>query len=207
MKLELWYSGGPVSIQQAYSLVLQTDCCTWSQYMVFSHLSRYGYRIKRRTDADAAKKKQTAEIQIDHPPPCKKLRIDPIPNDSINPNRSEQHVIFKLSAPEPWLLNLIPNLDGREKVNLECDPILVPESCRNSRQHDALLPKFQSLRQDNEAITRSNENRTKFQQKARNWIEFKKMPMQGVDRSCHSDNPLIGGNSKPLVMNENFKLG
>lgn len=210
MRLDIWYSGGPISIQQAYSLLLQTDHCTSSQYLVFAHLSRYGYRIKRRTDTLA--KKSLMEIQID-PPPGKKLRIDPVdaqsllPNLDISLNQSEHLVIFPPSSVEPWLLNLVPNFGGQGPVNLECDPILVPESCRNFRTHADFADKFKLLRQEAATARTGNQYRTKFQQKASNWIEFKKMPMQGVDRTSNSDNPLYRGSAKPLVMNENLKLG
>ncbi|KAI9557526.1 hypothetical protein GHT06_017354 [Daphnia sinensis] len=47
-KLELWYSGTPVSVQQAYQILLVDELCSSLKYRVYSHLCRQGYRLVRR---------------------------------------------------------------------------------------------------------------------------------------------------------------
>ncbi|XP_031826959.1 tRNA splicing endonuclease subunit 54 [Nomia melanderi] len=45
--LELIWNNVPLSIQQAYELLIDNIECTIEEYRVYSHLARYGYRIQR----------------------------------------------------------------------------------------------------------------------------------------------------------------
>ncbi|XP_076642399.1 tRNA splicing endonuclease subunit 54 [Halictus rubicundus] len=45
--LELIWNDVPLSIQQAYELLIDNVECTLEEYRVYSHLARYGYRIQR----------------------------------------------------------------------------------------------------------------------------------------------------------------
>lgn len=60
--LELLWNGLPLSIQQAYDILIDDIACTLEEYRVYSQLTRYGYHIQRFHYEDTIK-----DIVLDEP--------------------------------------------------------------------------------------------------------------------------------------------
>lgn len=121
-KLEISYGGSPISVQQAFALLLKPKNCPPNQYHVYSHLSRLGYRVRRQEVEPSLTAKRRNESRSDSQlaPPVKKVCENP---------QSHLHKVF---VAEPNLLDSIPDFSKNRVVQLFFDDLgLIPEPCRN----------------------------------------------------------------------------
>jgi hypothetical protein len=177
MKLELWYVEAPISLQQAYALLQQPQHCSPSKYQVYAHLSRQGYKVRRRGNIASGKR----NLHFAGLSSTKRVCGDPIPQiPEFN---------FPPSAADKDHLDCIPDFGISGTVELRFDePNLIPESCRN-RLKTYTIP--------NEIVEKETGKhlRIKIAPKAQNWIEFKKESETSLPA-----NPLFQGNTKPLIL-------
>lgn len=137
-KLELLYGGTPVSVQQAYQLLLTEELCSLPKYRVYSHLCRQGYRLIRRTTPISSNIKRSAESVPNSSP--KRIKIDTSavladglketqPTEANNQLKSR----FQPPAADPSDYDCIPHLvPGAETLEIYFrDLQLLPENTQN----------------------------------------------------------------------------
>lgn len=192
-KLQLLYGGSPVSIQQAYQLLLNGKQCTTDQYRAYAHLNRLGYRLLRRT---------RRQLETPKEPPTKRAKMSsPIPscvsNETAQSTTNEPQARFQLSVAEESDLNSIPNFGGKQEVRIEfSDENLIPENIRNSRQtcYTIRRDSFSTSVGDDDDDESSFADTKPNISSARNWTEYKASICDDT-----SSNPLYSGETKPLL--------
>ncbi|XP_046402557.1 uncharacterized protein LOC124168384 [Ischnura elegans] len=64
--MEIYFNGLPMSLQQAYSILLGSESgCTLEEYRAFSHLTRFGYKVRRHRPEVAGKRRREEPLEID----------------------------------------------------------------------------------------------------------------------------------------------
>lgn len=201
-RLELWFSGIPVSVQQAYQLLLKDDLCSLEHYRVFAHLNRLGYRLIRVDPEESREIKQTPASHCEEPS-AKRAKLDGPPlfrkPRSAMAARQRQQAIQQLvvsTAPKflPFAataadLDLIPNFAGKEEtITLSFpDPDLIPGEIHISHSNYVIdKSKFQFSKDDRKmpALQRS---------RVKSWEEWVLPPF---DQENH---PLYKGRITPLL--------
>ncbi|KAK4016722.1 uncharacterized protein LOC116925295 [Daphnia magna] len=187
-KLELWYSGTPVSVQQAYQILLVEDLCSTLKYRVYSHLCRQGYRLVRRVNSPSISIKRSGDaVQVSSP---KRVRTDEPSNHSVknetsvNVSSEKQYdskskLLFGSSAAEPSDYDCIPHLlaSASESVLIQFSDLeFLPESIRNRESTYVINKKdFLHFCVDREEVATS--------------ISL-----------ASTNNPLFSGKTKPLLL-------
>ncbi|XP_038942803.1 tRNA-splicing endonuclease subunit Sen54 isoform X3 [Rattus norvegicus] len=107
--IQLFYQDLPLSIQEAYQLLLTEDTLSFLQYQVFSHLKRLGYVVRRFQLRSVNKKAKALQNSLppvsladSSPPACDQSSPYPEekPRDSSPEQGSELPMQF-LGSPEP----------------------------------------------------------------------------------------------------------
>nr|CAH0111455.1 unnamed protein product [Daphnia galeata] len=194
-KLELFYSGTPVSVQQAYQILLAENLCSTLKYRVYSHLCRQGYRLIRRVNPlPSSSNKRSGESMEDLNP--KRVKVDEEePNLIVNnvtivdmeaaadvelpsePANDHVKLRFLTPAAQPGDYDCIPHLlsPGTESIELKfSDQQLLPESTRN-RQSSYVIKK-------------------------RDFYVFSEFDEIPTDVNFATNNPLFSGKTKPLLL-------
>lgn len=194
-KLELFYSGTPVSVQQAYQILLAENLCSTLKYRVYSHLCRQGYRLIRRVNPlPSSSNKRSGESMEDLNP--KRVKVDDEePNLIVNnvtivdmeaaadvelpsePANDHVKLRFLTPAAQPGDYDCIPHLlsPGTESIELKfSDQQLLPESTRN-RQSSYVIKK-------------------------RDFYVFSEFDEIPTDVNFATNNPLFSGKTKPLLL-------
>ncbi|KAK0081174.1 hypothetical protein PV325_012637 [Microctonus aethiopoides] len=134
--IELLYNDLPLSIQQAYELLLNSSNsdCTLSEYRVFSQLARLGYRLKRYQYEKSTNGRQTDEV-MQH----KKKVI-------INPDNGGW--MSKVSDISPTTASRISDKDKPEKVQKEVEDVM-----------NNIVDSLETQKNDMEIIENSNDKK------------------------------------------------
>ena len=179
-KLELWYSGTPVSVQQAYQILLSEESCSTLKYRVFSHLCRQGYRLIRRTKVPVLLKRCADAISTLSP---KRPKMEPPTlvkvGDSVRTFITAK-LLFQSPAAEPSDYDCIPNLvHGKESIQINFSDLqLLPESTRN-RKSTYVVSKKDFFKPETESH------------------DIEESP---TSTSFVANNPLCSGKTKPLMI-------
>ncbi|ELK12366.1 tRNA-splicing endonuclease subunit Sen54 [Pteropus alecto] len=113
--IQLFHQDLPLSIQEAYQLLLTEDTVTFLQYQVFSHLKRLGYVVRRFQPRSINKKPRALEnplqgvdgtpksLATSIPPPCdqNKRCAEEKPQES-SPVKGPAGPFQLLGSLEPW---------------------------------------------------------------------------------------------------------
>lgn len=175
-KLELSYGGIPVSIQQAYQLLLKEEHCSVDEYKVYAHMNRQGYRLLRHKPPDSEEETSRPGSSQQGPPPKRaKMMEDPEEASDLL-----SKPLFMPLAADPSDFDLIPHFaPGAEAILIRFpDPSLLPEAIRANREASYTIRRdsFASNSPDD-----PSELPTTFEE---------------VDRS---NDPLYQGETKPLL--------
>ena len=191
-RLELWFSGTPVSVQQAYQILLTNELCSIAKYRVYSHLCRQGYRLVRRKSVQDMPKQTGDSIKASSP---KRAKIESSTSDleveesqlaSSKAALCHRTKSFRLPAALSSDYDCIPHLvPGLNSIQVKfVDHLLLPETSRN-REAEYVI----SLKNLSQPEVRLTENDV----------------MEGVhpDNDPASsfsvdNNPLYSGRTKPL---------
>lgn len=186
-KLELWYSGTAVSVQQAYQILLVEDLCSTLKYRVYSHLCRQGYRLIRSVNSVISKKRSGDDVQVSSP---KRVKADELSNHKATNETSisvssemeidfKSKLLFGCSAAKLPDYDCIPHLlaSSSESILVQFSDLdFLPESIRNRESTYVINKKdFFHFRVDREEVATSIS-------------------------SASINNPLFSGKTKPLLL-------
>lgn len=188
------YSGTPVSVQQAYQLLLTENSCSILKYRVYSHLCRQGYRLIRRVNPPPVISTKRSGESMENLNP-KRLKVEDkqpnlivnsvtivdmettavnLPIETVN---SPVKLRFLTPAAEPSDYDCIPHLlsPGTETIEIKFpDQHLLPENTRN-RESSYVLNK-------------------------RDFYIFSELEEIPTNLNFASNNPLFSGKTKPLLL-------
>lgn len=200
-KLELYYDGTPISIQQAYQLLLKDKYCLTDNYIVYSHLNRLGYRLRRQIPSTKSKMRRTDTVEDGSV--TKKVKLDSSTTFLLPATNSEED-------PE-YILNFGDN-SAQKIVDIPFPPAdLLPESIRDRKGSISYLvvPRSSSFVVEDvqhDLSLADTSHSTPSISTARNWAEYKaaELAVGSKAQVDYSDNPLYQGQTKPLIP-ANFK--
>ena len=198
----MYYDGAPISIQQAYQLLLKDKYCLTDNYIVYSHLNRLGYRLRRKIPSTKSKLRTTDDTHDGSV--TKKIKLDLSTSFLLPATNSEDDL--------EYILNFGDN-SAQQIVDIPFPPAtLLPESIQDRKGSISyeVVPKKQNssfvvedVQHDVSLLATSHS--TPLISTARNWTEYKAAELaESQAQVDYSHNPLYQGQTKPLIP-ANFK--
>ena len=198
----MYYDGAPISIQQAYQLLLKDKNCLTDNYIVYSHLNRLGYRLRRKIPSTKSKLRTTDDTHDGSV--AKKIKLDLSTSFLLPATNSEDDL--------EYILNFGDN-SAQQIVDIPFPPAtLLPESIQDRKGSISyeVVPKKQNssfvvedVQHDVSLLATSHS--TPLISTARNWTEYKAAELaESQAQVDYSHNPLYQGQTKPLIP-ANFK--
>ena len=190
--LELSYSGTPVSVQQAYQLLLKEKHCPSQNYQTYSHLNRLGYKLVRKLPSIKSKLRQDDDDECST---SKKFKMDSSTSFLLPATKSQDD--------SDYILNFGEKVSSSLKIDIAFPPAaLLPESIRDRMGSISYIFTPKSTELDVSSVA---SNSTLSISTARNWAEYKAAELaENQIQAEYSDNPLYQGETKPLIP-ANFK--
>ncbi|XP_012634266.2 tRNA-splicing endonuclease subunit Sen54 isoform X3 [Microcebus murinus] len=142
--IQLFHQDLPLSIQEAYQLLLTEDTVTLLQYQVFSHLKRLGYVVRRFQPRSINKKAKALEnslqpesLATSSPPPCRCPEEKPLLLESLGPCPG----LAREGAGCSWESGQVGNgVQGARKLRWNFEQISFPNMASDSRHTLLLAP-------------------------------------------------------------------
>nr|XP_012634266.1 tRNA-splicing endonuclease subunit Sen54 isoform X3 [Microcebus murinus] len=142
--IQLFHQDLPLSIQEAYQLLLTEDTVTLLQYQVFSHLKRLGYVVRRFQPRSINKKAKALEnslqpesLATSSPPPCRCPEEKPQLLESLGPCPG----LAREGAGCSWESGQVGNgVQGARKLRWNFEQISFPNMASDSRHTLLLAP-------------------------------------------------------------------